>query len=324
MRLAKRAAGLGIQSSQINELQQQSQAVLQAALNTRRSVAVQLRKQGQPAAALALLDAALASGNQDPWIHHNRALALVDLGQRNDAIQIWEQLQAHENQAVAEAAGTMLQRQSRKLLLTLHRTLEHLAAKHAWPLRHLGDPTSIDIQAYAACILREAIDARNFNHAELSLAMLEAARSTGLHDASLDDNRALALVNLNRLPDAVAIWQQLTQVDAADIRKTAQEMVARYGPQAQRLLALTKADQLLQAGELEQGISTLTEALLQDPECLEIQERLQCLVAQRSQNLNGPDDPLSQELEAHRRELMAFEEVLNTLEKRLEGDQAQA
>jgi len=324
VRLAKRAAGLGIQNSQINELQRQSQALLHRALSTKRAVAIQLRKQGQPAASLALLDAALASGDQDPWVQHNRARALVDLGRRSDAIRIWEQLQAHQDPAVAAAAGKMLQNQSQKLLLPLHKSLQQLAAGHAWQLRHLGDPASLDLQAYTTSVLQEAINARNFQRADLSLAMLEAARSAGLQGPSLDDNRARALVNLSRLPDAMAIWQQLTQVDDADIRQSAQEMVERFGPQAQRLLALTRADQLLQAGNLEQAISTLTEALLKDPDCLEIQGRLQTLVVQRSQGLISQDDPVNQELEAHRRELLAFEEVLNTLEKRLEGDQAQA
>ena len=119
----------------------------------------------------------------------------------------------------------------------------------------------------------------------------------------------------------MAIWQQLSQQEDGALRTSAQEMVERFGAEARRQALLSEAAELEQADELEQAISLLTNALLGDPQCLDIQSRLQHLLAQRDGALPNNDDDSSQELEPHRRGLLAFTEVLNTLEERLLGDQ---
>jgi tetratricopeptide (TPR) repeat protein len=320
VRLVRKAAGLGIQHPRLKRARRQAQALLDSTLNTQLETAIQLREQGQPAASLALLDASLLRGEQSPWIHDNRARALVDLARHGEAIEIWEKLQSHKHQAVAASAQEMLQLQRQRILLALHHTLQQLANQHAWPLRHLGDPASLDLHAYTTSLLQEAIAARDNDQPELSLALLDAAQTSGLSNPWLDDNRARALVHLNRLPDAVVLWQQLQQHNDDNIRGTAQEMLDLYGARARRLLALEQADQLQLAGELEPAISTLTEALLEDPQCLEIESKLQTLLTQRTGALPSSDDETNKELEPHRRKLLVFTEVLNTLEQRLERE----
>ncbi len=282
---------------------------------------IQLREQGQAAASLALLDAALAMGHEGPWIQDNRARALVDLGRRVDAIVIWEQLQAHHDPLVVNTAEQMLQLQREQLLLPLHETLHQLADQFAWPLRHLGDPASLDLQTYTTTLLQDAIDARESGHPDLSLALLDAALVSGLSNPWLHDNRARALVHLHRLPEAVALWQELGQHGNDDLRNTAEEMVERFGAQARRQVVLAEATHLEQSGERERAISVLIDALLCDPQCLDIQSQLQILLAQRDGGPTSADDDSRQELEPHRRGLLAFTEVLNTLEQRLQGDQ---
>jgi len=284
-------------------------------------MAIQLREGGQAGASLALLDAALNAGHHSPWIDDNRARALVDLGRRPEAIALWEQLLGHEDPGVVDAAQQMLLLHRLQLLVPLHDSLHQLADQHAWPLRHLGDPAALDLQAFTTSLLQEAIEARENNNSELSLSLLDAALAAGLPNPWLLDNRARALVHLRRLPEAVAIWQQLSQQEDDSLRSTAQEMVERFGAQARRQTLLSEAAELEQAGELEQAISLLTDGLLGDPQCLDIQSRLQNLLAQRDGALNNVDDDSSQELEPHRRGLLAFTEVLNTLEQRLQSDQ---
>jgi len=286
--------------------------------------AIQLRQQGQAAASLALLDAALNAGHRSPWIEDNRARALVDLGRPPEAIALWEQLQSHDDPAVVEAAQQMLQLQRQQLLLPLHHTLHQLAHQHAWPLRHLGDPAALDLQAYTTSLLQDAIEARDNGHPELSLALLDAALAAGLANPWLLDNRARALVHRNQLPEAVAIWQELSLQQDDSLRSTAHDMLERFGTQARRQTVLAEAGQILQAGDREQAIHLLTNALLDDPECLEIQGQLQTLLAQRDGGPASLEDDSSQELEPHRRGLLAFTEVLNTLEQRLQKDQEQS
>jgi tetratricopeptide (TPR) repeat protein len=222
---------------------------------------------------------------------------------------------------VVEAAQQMLQLQRQQLLLPLHHTLHQLADQHAWPLRHLGDPAALDLQAYTTSLLQDAIEARDNGHPELSLALLDAALAAGLANPWLLDNRARALVHRNQLPEAVAIWQELSLQQDDNLRSTAHDMLERFGTQARRQTVLAEAEKLEQAGEQEQAISTLTEALLSDSQCLEIQGKLQRLLAQRNPDLLSDDDESSQELEPHRRGLLVFTEILDILEKKVDGNQ---
>lgn len=321
VRLGRQAASLGMQHQRLKRARREAQAMLNSALGSQLETAIQLRQQGQPAASLALLDAALNAGQRSPWIHDNRARALVDLGRRSEAIALWEQLQGNDDPAVADAAQQMLQLQRTQLLAPLHDTLHQLADEHAWPLRHLGDPASLDLEAYSNTLLQDAIEVRENGHPELSLALLDAALDAGLVSPWLQDNRARALVNLQQLPEAVAIWQQLSQHEDDALRTTAIDMIELFGTQAQRQAVLVEADQLRQAGDPDQAIQLLTNALLGDPQCLEIQSQLQDLLVHRQGGLGSEDDDFSQELEPHRRGLLAFTEVLNILEKRLQNGQ---
>jgi tetratricopeptide (TPR) repeat protein len=324
VQLAHEASSLGIQHPRLRRARRQAQALLDSVLLSQLKTAIELREQGQPAASLALLDAALNAGHSSPWIHDNRARALVDLGRHAQAIAIWEQLQSHDDPTVLDAAQQMLQLQLQQLLLPLHDTLLQLANQHAWTLRHLGDPASLDLGAYTTSLLKEAIDARDNGHPDLSLAILDAALAAGLTNPWLLDNRARALVHRNQLPEAVAIWQQLCHDSDDALRATAHDMVQRFGPQAHRQVVLTEADQLLQTGARDQAIQLLTDALLSDPQSQEIQGQLQQLLAQRNGTTLDFDDDSSQELEPHRRGLLAFTEVLNTLEQRLHSDPGQS
>jgi hypothetical protein len=170
LQLCRTAAKLGIQHPRIKRARRQAQALLDSSLHSQLETAIKLREGGQPAASLALLDAALNAGHHSPWIDDNRARALVDLDRRAEAIPLWEQLQGHGDSAVADAARQMLDLQRQQLLVPLHDSVHQLAEQHAWPLQRLGDPTVLDLQAYSTSLLKEAIDARDIpklNHRHL-------------------------------------------------------------------------------------------------------------------------------------------------------------
>jgi hypothetical protein len=321
-RLVRKATGLGIKDPRLKRARKQAEALLDATLSIQLTTAKQLRENGEPAASLALLDAAINQGGQSPWIQDNRARALIDLKRRPEALKIWKTLQRNKDQSVASTAQKMLETHQEQLLINLDGKIKELADQHHWRLRHINEDSLSSLQAYTYFLLKEVIESRNLQPPHLSLAIIDAAETCGLNDPWLDDNRARALIHLNRIAEAVAIWEQLLSVDNEEIRKTANEMIKLYGPDAKRLQALAKAQELQDSGHLEQAIQTVSEAVIDNPDCPGLQEKLERLLAlakQQTRNGNREDD---QELEQHRCRLLAFEEILNTLEQRIRGKQS--
>lgn len=219
--------------------------------------AIKLRQEGEPAVSLALLDEALKRGEESPWIDDNRARAYVDLNQRGEAIRLWQQLSQHSDSSAAAEASKMLELHLPLFIQEVHATLQRLALKHTWTLRHLGESTRLTLQDFTTRILREAIETRDHGQAKLSLELIEAALSAGLTSPWFADNQARALVHLHRLPEAVAIWEELSQLEDSHIRDTAQKMVKHFWAEAARQTVFQQADTLLEKGNINGAVQLL-------------------------------------------------------------------
>lgn len=266
--------------------------------------AIALREASRAQLSLELLQTVQQAGLQNPWLLDNQARALVELGQRQAAWQIWQCLLEHSDAGVAQSARTMAELQETTLL----NALGSLCAREGWVPRHLRDAEQGSLLAR---VLQEIITARDNHAAPLSLELAEETLAQGWHDPWLRDNQARALVHLKREAEAVAIWQELQQHSDASAASTAQEMVALYGARVAEQQLLQQAEQLERQGHAEQAQALLLEALTQTPSADGVRERLGSLLHQ------GSADLLSRELEQHAAQLAVHERLLAALEQQL-------
>ncbi|MCT0225746.1 hypothetical protein [Synechococcus sp. CS-1328] len=207
-----------------------------------------LREQGQAQLSLGLIERALTSGLASPWLEDNRARALLVLGDEEAALAIWQALQAHPETSVAGTAEAMA-----SSLGSEPSAIENAATETGDT--ETGDAANKDAElttvAAQLCgvleaaerssdrlqgatqgweelentCLEEAIQLREDGNATLSLALITAAQEQGLRSPWLDDNRARALVGLERKEEAFQIWQELSQHPDAACAGMAADMV---------------------------------------------------------------------------------------------------
>ena len=70
--------------------------------------AIATREANRTDLSLALIEAALRRGWDNPWLHDNQARALVHQGRRTEACAIWARLQHHDDPTAAAEARNML------------------------------------------------------------------------------------------------------------------------------------------------------------------------------------------------------------------------
>lgn len=166
---------------------------------------IRLRNEGQLEEALRRIDAALANGVADPWWLDNKARVLLALGNRDEAIQIWEQLAGIDDPHLAEVAVDML---------------TSAQAQHpVSPERIVSDERQE---------LQDVISLRDKGYPEEALERIDAALSAGATNPWWLDNKARTLVDLGHRFDALEIWERLIS-DFSDqaLVATATEMAAR-------------------------------------------------------------------------------------------------
>ena len=192
---------------------------------------IALRETGHADHSLALLDVAAEAGLDSDWINNNRAKALLALGRDEEALSLFQALSGCATEAVATSAR------------------EFLAATSA-SLRASIDPTPV---------LEEAIRLRNNGEPEASLQVLDQAVAEGLSSPWIDDNRARALVQLDRPTEALVIWQALAEGDDERMKAMAEEMASRLR-ESQSLTPLE--EHALASSELAPELKALLDAAI--------------------------------------------------------------
>jgi tetratricopeptide (TPR) repeat protein len=267
-----------------------------------------LREEGQAALSLQLLQAAQQAGLDSPWLLDNQARALVALGQRQDARDLWLRLLQHSDAEIAQTAEAMAGMQESSLL----NALGSVCAREGWVPRHLNAPSDGSLMER---VLQEVIVAREANAAQLSLDLAVATMEQGWSDPWLHDNQARALVHLQREGEALVIWQGLqTHADEA-LAHTAREMCDLYAERVAQRNLKQRCEQLLQQGNREQAQEFLLQALAKMPQAEELRQQLANLLSKPGSDL------LSQELQQREAELAVHELLLNTLEEQLSRQQ---
>jgi len=153
--------------------------------------AVQLRIDGYPEKSLNMIEQHLQNGEANDWWLDNKARALVMLGRRIEAIEIWEKLLQSSDPDLITVSSQML---------LIQRT---------FILNPLEDAVQMRIDGYP----------------EKSLVMIEQHLQNGEANDWWLDNKARALVMLNRRIEAIEIWKKLLQSSDPDLITVSSQML---------------------------------------------------------------------------------------------------
>ena len=228
--------------------------------------AIALRESGQVEASLAMLDRCSAEGNRSPWLAGNRARALLLLDQRDEAQAIWQALLGSAHEAVSSSAQAMLELLEAERLKQLRDEWLQLAQAEAETLPELESAEATALADLERPVLEASIRLRDQGAAALSLRLLEAAREAGLCSAWIDDNRARALVQLNRRAEAQVIWEALAQGDDEGVRAMATEMAELQRTQLVKELSAQLRQLLQNEGRVVQHLPETAPAQLMELE----------------------------------------------------------
>ena len=215
--------------------------------------AIALRDAQQPALSLELLATAEQLGLESGWLQDNRARALVDLGQRQEAQAIWEALKQADDSGLAAAAEAMAAEQER----IVFEALDRLCARQGWHPKQWNSASKPLMER----ILLELISCRELGRAQLSLELAECAEALGWCNGWLLDNKARALVEVGRTWEGVELWRRLAACGDGALAELAQPMLDLYRSQAEA----DEEIELLQRGEREALQQLLLQRLKQDP-----------------------------------------------------------
>ena len=241
-------------------------SALSPELKAELDAAIALRESGQVEASLAMLDRCSAEGNRSPWLAGNRARALLLLDQRDEAQAIWQALLGSAHEAVTSSAQAMLELLEAERLKQLRDEWLQLAQAEAETLPELESAEATALADLERPVLEASIRLRDQGAAALSLRLLEAAREAGLCSAWIDDNRARALVQLNRRAEAQVIWEELAQGDDEGVRAMATEMAELQRTQLVKELSAQLRQLLQNEGRVVQHLPETAPAQLMELE----------------------------------------------------------
>ena len=283
--------------------------------------AIASREGDQAEFSLALMNLALTHGYQSPWLQDNRARALVALDRSEEACEIWQELAVGADAVAKSAALGMLDQLKLELQQPEFLTaVEQLAEQHGWLLQQVKTAKQ-PLSAFEHALLEEAIASREGDQAEFSLALMNLALTHGYQSPWLQDNRARALVALDRSEEACAAWRLMASASgSAEIQTMAAELLEYHEPQAERKRQQREHDVQIDRAlttnshaELEPVIRRLVDALIADPDYIPLREALIKVLGKRRELEDRCWDQLTSSLKTEELMLEASEVVLSEI-----------
>ena len=274
--------------------------------------AIRLRKEDQAELSLQILELTTSAGFETDAINENKARALVNLKRNTEAVQILEDLLSSKKEETQESAKRILQNLSQHLLEQTKKIL----STSGWQILHLPDNPPALLANLEPALLQEAIALRKAKHEKLSLAILDLSIKSGLKTDRIDDNRARALVNEEKYFEAVTIWNLLKNSKNAQVQKSANSMLKRFGNKGFQQRILQEVDSiLLTKKDKAQAVTLLTDAILQNPSDQKFHEKLGEIAIMTTDNSHQSDQKF-EELSAHSQALAGFNAFVTALEQR--------
>ena len=273
---------------------------------------IALRKEKQEELSLSMLNMTISAGFETDAINENKARALLKMGENTEAVQLLAGLLSSKNPNSQDSSEKLLEKLGQNLLKTLKNILNN--SEHV--PRYLPEYQSQQIFNLESSILREAIELRKNNLAELSLKILDSTVECGLRTDRIDDNRARALVNLKKYSEAVKIWESLATSKDQKIRNSTSLMLERFKDIGMQQQVLSEVDNLLEQKDgAQKAIKLLTDAIIRNPEDTALHEKLDqvALVADKQESESQLKfDELSIQIQ----ELAGFEAFISAIEMR--------
>ena len=228
-----------------------------------------LREAGAADLSLALLDRATAAGLTSGWLQDNRARALVQLQRHEEAKRLWSDLKCSEDLGLRTVAEQNLQSLALEAGMDdFHIQVQALANELSWDLQRIR-PELNHASEFEFALLEEAVLARERGAPATTLALMEWAIASGFPSPWLEDNRARALVVMDRVVEACDIWRALVETASLEEARTA----------AAQMLKTFQLDEQKQRGQL------MEQALLEQGQALASSEGHQAAIAHLAHGL---------------------------------------
>ena len=150
---------------------------------------------------------------------------------------LWNGLLNHADEGLRTVAQNNLRLQTAEL----SKQLIELAEAAGESLPELVGREFSELAEFEMPLVEASIRLRSGGNNELSLQVLEAGVEFGVRSGLIDDNRARALVNLGRRPEAIALWNGLLDHADEGLRTVAQhklrQQTAELSDQLKQLAA---------------------------------------------------------------------------------------
>ncbi|MDA7436739.1 hypothetical protein N8654_03535 [Synechococcus sp. AH-601-B19] len=219
----------------------------------------ELRTNNRPEDSLKVIETARKYGIISAQLEAGRAKALSALNQHEQAIQIWHEQASSNRLKIKQQANTEIRiyEQNHRSLIELLQSLRTTLRSEVIEIKHLPEIAPSQRTALEPSILKESIELRNNNNAQLSLKLLEICIQYGMRSDAIADNKARALFKLNHKREAIHIWQSLLSSDNEEKRESAEKILTRL---SQSLLTSLKKT----IGNNQQTVRHLPEQTPQD------------------------------------------------------------
>lgn len=286
---------------------------------------IRLREDGHVVQSLELLDRAIAEGISNGWVDDNRARALVRLQRFDEARALWTALESSDDLTLRRVAGANLRELSLdEQVERFHAEVQRIAKGWEWTLQHL-DGRQLLSPAFEFALLEEAVIARETGSPKVSLALLDWAIAAGFQSPWLQDNRARALLALDRVVDACDVWRALlassgleeAKASARDMLRSAHREEEIQRRVAKEQLWLEQAHSCAQTNGLQAAIDHLARGLLLFPDSSACEQALLLSLEQLRQQQDPDWHGLTAWMQHQELAVEGFEQVLLALESQL-------